>query len=339
MAWASFPCQDLSLAGKQRGLKGERSGSFWGFWRLMQGLQYEDRPASVIVLENVVGTITTRGGEDFQVLLDTLANAGYRFGPMVINAVHFVPQSRPRLFIVATRLDLPVANAFCSQNPEDTWHPESLRRVYKQLPQYLRDQWIWWNLPEPPPRMTRLTDLIEDEPEDIRWHTQDETKRLLDLMMPLHKAKVRKAQELDQRIVGTIYRRIRGVGNGTKAQCAEIRFDEVSGCLRTGSGGSSRQFIMLVEGQRIRSRLLSPREAARLMGVPDSYRLPQGYNDAYHLMGDGLVVPVVSWLEEQLLSPLLGGESPSVMSARVNTSANTFASADRPLQASLLELV
>jgi DNA (cytosine-5)-methyltransferase 1 len=38
MAWASFPCQDLSLAGGGAGLKGERSGTFWPFWNLMKGL-------------------------------------------------------------------------------------------------------------------------------------------------------------------------------------------------------------------------------------------------------------------------------------------------------------
>ena len=62
--------------------------------------------------------------------------------------------------------------------------------------------------------------------------------------------------------------------------------------------------IMIVEGRRIRSRLLSPREAARLMGVPDSYPLPANYNEAYHLFGDGVAGPVVCWLSRNLLSPI-----------------------------------
>jgi DNA (cytosine-5)-methyltransferase 1 len=92
--------------------------------------------------------------------------------------------------------------------------------------------------------------------------------------------------------------------DGIRVQRAEVRFDQVSGCLRTPVGGSSRQVIVLVEGKRIRSRLLSPREAARLMGVPEDYPLPANYNDAYHLFGDGLAVPVVSWLEKHLLQPM-----------------------------------
>lgn len=308
LAWASFPCQDLSLAGKQRGLDGERSGSFWGFWRLMQGLQYENRSVPIIVLENVVGTITIRGGEDFRILLDTLVSVGYRVGPMVINAEHFVPQSRPRLFIVAVRGDHKVPSSLVNIEPTKMWHPVSLQRTYGSVASHIRESWIWWRVPAPLVRKGRLMELIDEMPESVNWHTPEETNRLLELMTARHRDKIAEAQRLNRKIVGTAYRRIRPSENGEKAQRAEVRFDEVSGCLRTGSGGSSRQFIIVVEGDQIRSRLLSTREAARLMGVPDSYRLPSGYNEAYHLMGDGVAVPVVSWIEENLLSPLLGFE-------------------------------
>ena len=92
-------------------------------------------------------------------------------------------------------------------------------------------------------------------------------------------------------------------------QRAEVRFDGISGCLRTPVGGSSRQTVIVVEKGRVRTRLLSPREAARLMGVPDSYPLPSAYNDAYHVFGDGVAVPAVSWLESHLLCPLTVGRS------------------------------
>ena len=67
LAWASFPCQDLSLAGAGAGLKGDRSGTFWPFWRLMQGLIEEGRAPKLIVLENVCGTLTSHGGKDLGV--------------------------------------------------------------------------------------------------------------------------------------------------------------------------------------------------------------------------------------------------------------------------------
>ncbi len=314
LAWASFPCQDLSLAGKQKGLQGERSGSFWGFWRLMQGLEYEGRATPLIVLENVIGTISTRGGEDFRVLLDTLVSAGYSVGPMVINAVHFVPQSRPRLFIVAVRNSVDVPVYLRAYMPNQFLHSTALVRAFETMPAHIREAWVWWNLPTPTLPSRKLTDLIEENPTDVRWHDDEETERLYELMPSLHRAKVQQAKKPGERIVGTLYRRIRKNDNGEKAQVAEVRFDGVSGCLRTGSGGSSRQFIFVVEGEQVRSRLLSAREAARLMGVPDDYKLPINYNEAYHLFGDGLVVPVVAWLERSLLRPLaeaslLRGES------------------------------
>ena len=62
---------------------------------------------------------------------------------------------------------------------------------------------------------------------------------------------------------------------------------------------------MVVDGPHVRTRLISPREAARLMGLPDTYRLPARYNDAYHLLGDGVAVPVVAHLNDQILSPII----------------------------------
>ncbi len=117
--------------------------------------------------------------------------------------------------------------------------------------------------------------------------------------------KVKKAQKEGGKRVGTVYRRTRPQDDGTKAQRAEVRFDEVAGCLRTPGGGSSRQIIMVVEGKKVRTRLLSPREAARLMGLPEDYPLPERYNDAYRLIGDGVAVPVVFWLSRTILEPSL----------------------------------
>jgi DNA (cytosine-5)-methyltransferase 1 len=126
------------------------------------------------------------------------------------------------------------------------------------------------------------------------------------MMNELHLSKVKYAQTSGKRVVGAIYKRTRPDGNGGKIQRAEVRFDDVAGCLRTPAGGSSRQLILLVEGDSIHSRLLSPREAARLMGLPDSYHLPAKYNDAYHLAGDGVAVPVVRFLAAKLLKKLVG---------------------------------
>jgi len=304
LAWASFPCQDLSLAGNRGGLQATRSGTFWPFWSLIQQLTREGRPPSVVVLENVVGAITSHKGRDFHAIVKAMVRAGYRVGSMVIDAVHFVPQSRKRLFVVAVHTDAAVSHELLETTPTPLWHPKVLTDAYHSLPERLQHAWVWWRLPAPPSRRATLTHLIEKNPTGVPWRSVKETKHLLDQMSQINRKKVREAKALRKRIVGTVYRRTRHDESGRKVQRAEVRFDQISGCLRTPVGGSSRQTILVVDGANVRSRLLSTREAARLMGLPDTYKLPDNYNEAYHLVGDGVVVPVVAWLEKHLLSPL-----------------------------------
>lgn len=305
LAWASFPCQDLSLAGSGAGLQGNRSGTFWSFWNLMLKLREERRAPRLIVLENVSGALTSHEGKDFSAICSALGSAGYQFGAVVANAVDFVPQSRPRLFIIAVDSSIPLDGIVKSNGPLIPWHTSALKEAFQKIPQPHQSQWVWWNLPAPPYRQTVFADLIEEHPTGINWHTEAETTKLLNMMSDLNLAKVKAAQNSGGKKVGTIYKRTRPDGNGGRIQRAEVRFDDVAGCLRTPAGGSSRQVIMVVEGNSIRSRLLSPREAARLMGLPDTYKLPARYNDAYHLAGDGVAVPVVRFLAEQILEPIL----------------------------------
>ncbi len=304
LVWGSFPCQDLSLAGNGAGLAGDRSGTFKPFWELVRGLVRVGRHPRLIVLENVVGTLTSHEGKDFALIVGALAKEGYVVGAMVIDAVHFVPQSRPRLFIVGVHSDSAIPPSLRQPSPSEPWHPKALRSAVQRLSVSQQADWVWWNVPVPPGPIPALSDLIEEEPSGVKWHSKPQTDYLIDLMSPLHLKKLHKAQLLGRRIVGTVYRRSRPNGNGVNEQRAEIRFDQISGCLRTPVGGSSRQTIVVVEGPRVRSRLLSPREAARFMGVPDDYPLPSNYNDAYHLFGDGLAVPVVRWLSTHLLTPI-----------------------------------
>lgn len=306
LAWASFPCQDLSLAGAGAGLQGERSGAFWPFWHLIEALGEEDRVPRLVVLENVCGALSSHDGKDFAALGAALSEAGYRFGAVVIDAVHFLPQSRPRLFIIGVHQPAPIPRMLLAGGPEDAWHPPVLAQAYGKLSKRAQQAWVWWRLPAPPARALVFADLVEDAPDGVVWHTAAETAKLLDMMSANNRAKVEAAKKASGRKVGAIYKRTRADGpNKEKTQRAEIRFDDVAGCLRTPAGGSSRQVIMVVEGERVRSRLLSPREAARLMGLPDAYALPKNYNDAYHLAGDGVAVPVVRFMAEQILEPLL----------------------------------
>lgn len=302
LAWASSPCQDFSLAGARAGLAGGRSSAFFGFWRLMEGLAADGRAPRSIVIENVSGLLTSHGGRDFAALGQALASQGYSFGALEIDAAAFLPQSRPRVFVIATREPPPEHLV-----GESVFHTRAVRAAVAALPPALAERWIWWRAAPPPRRNTDLAALLE--PDDVvDWHDAARTQRWLDLMAPLHRARIEALKLGGGRAVGAVFRRMR-VENGVRVQRAEARFDGLAGCLRTPRGGSSRQVIAAVEKGSVRTRLLTPREAARLMGLPESYRLPATATSALHVAGDGVAVPVVRWLAQEILEPLLGRDA------------------------------
>ena len=307
LIWASFPCQDLSLAGSGAGLAGERSGTFWPFFKLVTRLRAEGRGPKMLVLENVCGALTSHGGKDFSAICEALAAEGYRFGAMVIDAAMFLPHSRPRLFIVAVRGEVEIPAELTGEGPAAPFARPGLLAAHMRLRAKTRMEWVWWRLPAHPARNFGLADLIEVKPRGVAWHSPEETHSLIAKMSELNLAKITQAKNAGRKMVGTLYRRTRFNAHGEKVQRAEARFDDIAGCLRTPSGGSSRQFVLIVENHRVRSRLISARETARLMGLPDDYILPENYNEAYHLTGDGVVVPAVRHIAAHLLEPLARG--------------------------------
>ncbi len=305
LVWASSPCQDLSLAGPRAGLSGQRSSAFWGFWRLIEALDDQGRAPGVIVIENVVGLLTSRGGQDFTAICEALAARNYLFGALEINATHFVPQSRPRLFLIAAR-----SEGLTTQEP-GPWHGPSARVAAARLPDALKPNWRWWHLPVPDARNGALGDLLEPD-DQVPWHSPEQTQAILALMAPLHRRRLEQAAAQargdGQRQVGALFRRTRQE-QGRSQQRAEVRFDGLAGCLRTARGGSSRQTVVVIdpafEDAAVRTRLMSPREGARLMGLGDDYVLPKGAAAALTLVGDGVVVPVVAFLERHLLRQIV----------------------------------
>jgi DNA (cytosine-5)-methyltransferase 1 len=268
-----------------------------------------------IVLENVYGCLTSRAGKDFAAIGSALSGLGFRFGAVLINASLFVPQSRPRVFFIAVRSGELIPADLFSDGPVPRWHPKALVNAYNGLSGSAKKHWIWWNAPAPAVRNARFADIIEDEPTGVEWHSVAETHHILGLMSAVNRGKVDAAKSAGRRMVGGVYRRTRRDATGTKHQRAEVRFDDIAGCLRTPAGGSSRQSILVIDGERVRSRLLSPREAARLMGLDDTYILPERYNDAYHVCGDGVCVPVVRHIAQTLIEPILQANRAEVLVA------------------------
>jgi DNA (cytosine-5)-methyltransferase 1 len=279
LSWASFPCQDLSLAGSIGGINAKRSGLVWEWLRILE--EMPERP-SLLLLENVIGLLSTNNGADYAKLHYALLDMGYKSGAIVLNASYFVPQSRPRVFIIALEKKYKIP-ATLQDNGKNWLHSKTAVKLGLALP-----EWIWWQANEPSIRKISLIDILDLE----LPFTND---NVLSLIPPHHQKKLGQYANFET----TGYRRIRN-----NKQCLELRFDGLAGCLRTPCGGSSKQFVIVKRKNQLHARLLSTREAARLMGAPDTFILPESYNSAYKAMGDAVALPVVSFVGKSFLIPL-----------------------------------
>ena len=298
LAWASFPCQDLSLAGDLSGMRiGTRSGLFWEWTRVIKQLAESGKRPPVLVAENVVGFVVADGGTHFKQAYEACRNLGYRVGTVVVDAQDFVPQSRPRAFLIAVSEDIPL-DGLCQELPSGPFHPKGLIKTS----QVVNDtEWVWWSLPIPSGKTPTFADLCE---RDAPCDPETTTKRICSMLSPLNRRKLQAVTSVTGFFAGTAYKRTRPDEEGNKVQRLEIRFDGIAGCLRTPNGGSSRQTVILVDQKKVRTRLMTVRECARLMGAPDTYEIPGSYNDGYRAMGDAVAVPVTRWLTRHLLAPL-----------------------------------
>jgi DNA (cytosine-5)-methyltransferase 1 len=283
LSWASFPCQDLSLAGLTAGIHAKRSGLVWQWLRIMD--EMPQRPP-VLVAENVTGLVSMHGGEYYRLLHRALHDRGYRTGAVVLDAAKWVPQSRKRVFIIAVDQDTDIPADLMADGPN--WaHPVPLVNAVRGMKDF-----FWWKMPEPAHRKISLSDIVEwDAPTD----DQHATHSRLSLVPKKHRERL----ESGDLTVAPGYKRTR---NGR--QVLELRFDGIAGCLRTAEGGSSRQVVVLKKGKRLDTRLLTVRETARLMGAPDTFKLPGSYNDGYTAMGDAVALPVTRYLAKHLLEKL-----------------------------------
>ena len=296
LATASFPCNDLSLAGMRRGLAGKESSAYWGFVRILE--EMGDRRPPLVLLENVAGFLSSHGGRDFQSALLALNRLGYAVDPMIIDAARFVPQSRVRLFVVG-----------CRQNGHGMWKVRETPSFYESdiRPRPLAEfilchPEIVWNIRAVPPlpaNTPALPDILEDLPDvSSFWWNDARRDYLISQMSERHAAQLKKMMEGRKWTYGTVFRRIR-----KGRSMAELRSDSVAGCLRTPRGGSARQILIQAGCGQVKARFITPRECARLMGA-DDFVIKADFNKALFGFGDAVCVPVVSWIARHYLNPL-----------------------------------
>lgn len=294
LAWGSSPCTDLSLAGSRGGIRAGESNAFWGFIEALESLG-NDRPP-VVVLENVVGLATSRGGDDLAAAIRSFNDLGYSVDVLALDARRFIPQSRPRLFLVG------------AQNP-----PEEAATLNSELrPDYL--SWVFSDpslrthraeLPTPPAARTAGLDAeIETMgAADERWWDAERSAAFLKSLSAVQSERLSALRRKSGVTYRTAYRRTR---NGVATW--EIRPDDISGCLRTARGGSSKQAVVKVGNKRVQVRWMTPLEYARLMGAGDYNLEGARTNQALFAFGDAVAVPAVAWLGEKYLMPLAKGQ-------------------------------
>lgn len=297
LATASFPCNDLSLAGARKGLKGRHSSAFWGFVDILEKMK--DTKPPLVLLENVAGFLTSHGGADFKNALRALNSLGYRVDAMILDAARFVPQSRQRLFVVGIAADYRNTLAVGEQLQffESDVRPKALADFI------LKNNDIDWqirHLPSQPQRLSSLADILEDIPHDSSlWWNSERSTYLYNQMSERHKDVAQQMIQAPDYSYGTVFRRVR---NG--ASMAELRTDGVAGCLRTPRGGSGRQILFKAGKGGYFVRLLTPRECARLMGA-DNFTINVPLNQALFGFGDAVCVPVIEWIAEHYLNPVI----------------------------------
>jgi DNA (cytosine-5)-methyltransferase 1 len=294
LATASFPCIDLSLAGNRAGLRGKHSNTFWEFARVLEEM-LERRPR-VVLIENVVGFQSAHNGRDLASAARRLNSLGYSCGVVVIDARFFVPQSRPRLFIVGSLGGI-VSDLQLPDSAEGEW----VRNLRAQNPDI---DICELSLPPPRARTATLADIVEHfTPDDPIWWDMPRVRSFRDSLRPIHAKRLDQMRRSANPVWATAYRRTR---DGDPVW--EIRVDGISGCLRTARGGSSKQAMIEADGKDIRVRWMTPREYARLQGAPE-YKLDGvRRNIGLSAFGDAVCVPVISWIAKHCLIPLLKGD-------------------------------
>lgn len=307
LAWSSFPCTDLSLAGNRAGMAGRESSTYYEFTRVLE--EMGTRRPKVVVLENVTALANSHSGEDLSAAIAELNRLGYSVDVLTLDARRFVPQSRPRLFVVASTLPVKQEEELGSA-ADAALRPDWLQRPYGD-PELVMHR---AKLPEPPAPLTAgLGETVERlANDDPRWWDAERTHKFLASLSAVQSDRLEKLRSSDQISFRTAYRRTR---KGIPVW--EIRADDIAGCLRTARGGSSKQAVVEAGQGKVRVRWMTSVEYARLMGAAN-YRL-DGLRESQILFGfgDAVCVDAVAWLGENYLAPLLNGELADARSSQL----------------------
>ena len=303
IATASFPCTDVSLAGGRAGLKGRESGLLGDFLRILD--EMGDRRPQLLLIENVTGFATSDKGRDLVRTLEYLTELGYWCDVQQLDARNFVPQSRPRMFILCDRA--PTSIEFDPLERNVSIRPNWAAQLFQEQPG-IRS----YHVPIPLPSKgasESLEDILEPfGRDDPVWWDDERKEKFEESLSAINTGRARALRESPAVAHATSYRRTRG-GRAVW----EIRGDNISGCLRTTRGGSSKQAVVEGGEGELRVRWMTAREYARLQGAPDFKWGDASDLQAKFALGDAVCVPAVEWLARHHFARLLNQDNQQVV--------------------------
>lgn len=314
---ASFPCIDLSQAGHRTGINGQHSSVVWAFLEKVADLHRRGVPPEFILIENVPGLLYLHEGKSIDLLLNRIAELGYSIDVVQVDARHFVPQARNRVFIIG------VLGLDRFERPRSI--PDTTIRRYRVRETYMRNPhlpWVFFDFPRLPRRTVTLADIIEPLPdEDARWFDEKKMEYFWNLLEHHHRDQLQSIVREKRDALFSAVRRLRR--RRLREQIFNLRFDGLASCLRTPKGGSSTQFIVQVKSGRVQVRKMLGIEYGRLQGVaiahqPTDFKLDGSDNEIKYGFGDAICVPVVQWVAEHSIEKVIAGERPTTLQTSLN---------------------
>jgi len=314
-----FPCQDLSVAGKQAGLEGgERSSLFFEIVRILR----EFNP-QWFILENVPGLLSSKGGRDMGIVVGELAELGYSFAWRVLDAQNFgVPQRRRRVFIVGhfgadeTRAEQVLFESKGSGRNLEAGQPQGQNATGNAAP----------SVDESKPFVKIVRSGARDQdgnlPAEV-WAEQNVAPTLNGMdnsgesyaTVLIHN----KQSDGDVRLYDDIsptVTRTWGTGGNNVPMIETIGFSHTQGIDAQPSTAAFPTLRREGNGHAVSTpttvRRLTPMECERLQGFPDGWSaqrvdykkgvvVDQADSSRYKQMGNAVAVPVVEWIFNRLV--------------------------------------
>ena len=296
---ASFPCTDVSTAGRRKGVgNGVQSSAIDSVLGLLYSKEYYNRP-NLLLTENVKGLLTSNDGKDIQYLLSHYSELGYYNDILFVDAKYFVPQSRQRIFIVSMKKEI-IPEELIANSVTESWvRPSLLMKTINRLKDI---KWLHLKVPPQPQINNDLESIIDYF--DINYWDSERKDYFLSQMSSRHLRLISENIDSGQYNYFTAFRRMR-MRDGRKQSTAEIRTDGLAGCLRTAKGGSAKQILVIVGKGEVNVRLLNERECARLMGAPNFIIDPTiSKNDYLFGFGDAVCSSAIEFLDNHYLTPI-----------------------------------